>query len=149
MYERYINLYCWISNTYFVSFKEQTTSVANKHERMIKYYQWVPIILLCLALGFLIPRFIYRFLTKQMGVDILNMADAAVNYVSIEKFENRRKTLLYLTNTIHCYSSFKRNNNSSNGKNGSGSAVGLSNRIISILNFRLLLEGTYLTIFYL
>lgn len=103
-YEHYINVYCWISNTYYVSFTEQTTSLRNKPERMLKYYQWVPMILLCLALFFLIPRFIYRFLSKQSGLDMLNLADASINYMSVEKFDKRRRSLLYLANSIHFYS---------------------------------------------
>jgi len=151
MYERYINLYCWISNTYFVSFNEQTNKITNKHERMIKYYQWVPLILLGLAFGFVIPRFIYRFLTKQTGLDIFHMADAAVNYVAIDQFESRKQTLLYLTNTIYHYSSFKRNN----GCNHQSADVNEkqnqknSNILMSILGLRRVFEGAYLTMFYL
>lgn len=103
-YEHYINVYCWISNTYYVSFKEQTTSVSNKPERMLKYYQWVPMILLSLAFFFLLPRFFYRFLSKQSGLDLLNIADAAINYMSVEKFDKRRRSLLYLANSVHFYS---------------------------------------------
>ena len=118
---------------------------------MIKYYQWVPLILLILALGFVIPRFIYRFLTKQCGVDIFHMADAAVNYVSIDQFESRRNTLLYLTNTIHRYSSFKRKNGWNHNHSDANSNRNVENHsfLMRILNFRRLFEGTHLTIFYL
>jgi hypothetical protein len=148
MYERYINIYCWISNTYYVTFKEQTTSLTNKPERMIKYYQWVPLILLCLAFGFLLPRFIYRFLTKQSGVDMLNMADAAVNYTTIEKFDQKRKILVYLTNTIHCYSSCNR---TKRGFATDGSNYGSSNsfNFLNPFSLKSKLHGTYLTIIYL
>jgi hypothetical protein len=103
-YEHYINVYCWISDTYYVSFREQTTSVTNKTERMLKYYQWVPMILLSLAFFFVLPRFMYRTLTKQSGLDIMNLADASINFMAVEKFDKRRRTLLYLVNSIHFYS---------------------------------------------
>ncbi len=118
---------------------------------MIRYYQWVPLILLGLAFGFVIPRFIYRFLTKQTGLDIFHMADAAVNYVAIDQFESRKQTLLYLTNTIYHYSSFKRNN----GCNHQSADVNekqnqkSSNILMSILGLRRVFDGAYLTMFYL
>ena len=119
-YEHYINVYCWISNTYYVSFREQTTSLFNKPERMLKYYQWVPMILLLLSLFFLLPRFLYRFLSKQSGLDLLNLADGAINYMSVEKFDKRRRSLLYLANSIHFYSA---TNKSKRTKDGFASAA--------------------------
>ena len=46
----------------------------------------------------------YRCLSKQSGLDLLNLADAAINYMSVEKFDKRRRSLLYLANSIHFYS---------------------------------------------
>ena len=122
-YEHYINVYCWISNTYYVSFKEQTTSVVNKPERMLKYYQWVPMILLGLAFFYLLPRFMYRFLSKQSGLDMLNLADAAINYMSVEKFDKRRRSLLYLANSLHFYSITNKSKRTKGGF-GTSSAFG-------------------------
>lgn len=119
-YEHYINVYCWISNTYYVAFKEQTTSLVDKPERMIKYYQWVPMILLILSFFFLLPRFVYRCLGKHSGVDMLNLADAAINYMAVEKFDKRRRTLLYLANSIHFYSIC---NKSKRAKGGFGTSA--------------------------
>lgn len=123
-YEHYINVYCWISNTYYVTFKEQTTSLTNKPERMLKYYQWVPMILLVLAFFFLLPRFMYRFLSKQSGLDLLNLADAAVNYMSVEKFDKRRRSLLYLANSIHFYSICNKTKRTKGGFFNSSSTYG-------------------------
>lgn len=158
-YEHYINIYCWISNTYYVTFKEQTTSLTNKHERMVKYYQWVPLILLALAFFFLIPRFLYRFFTKQSGVDMLNMADAAISYQAVEKFEKRRKILIYLTNTIHFYSTCNRAKRVKKGFSNSGIGVGNSGAMISnssskphiydLVCCHGKLNGAYLTVLYL
>lgn len=122
-YEHYINVYCWISNTYYVAFKEQTTSLVDKPERMIKYYQWVPMILLILSFFFLLPRFVYRGLSKHSGVDLLNLADAAINYMAVEKFDKRRRTLLYLANSIHFYSICNKSKRAKGGFGG-GAAIG-------------------------
>lgn len=116
-------MYCWISNTYYVSFKEQTTSVTNKPERMLKYYQWVPMILLLLAFFFLLPRFLYRALSKHSGIDMLNLADAAINYMSVEKFDKRRRILLYLANSIHFYSICNKSKRTKGGFSGPSSNV--------------------------
>lgn len=123
-YEHYINVYCWISNTYYVSYGEQTTSVNNKPERMIKYYQWVPMILLCLAFLFLLPRLMYRFLSKQSGIDLLNLADASFNYMAVEKFDKRRRSLLYLANSIHFYSVCNKSKRAKGGFTGNSSLGG-------------------------
>lgn len=157
-YEHYINIYCWISNTYYVTFKEQTTSLTNKHERMVKYYQWVPLILLTLAFCFLLPRFVYRFFTKQSGVDLLNMADAAVSYQAVEKFDKRRKILIYLTNTIHFYSTCNRAKRVKKGFTNTGIGAGTSGAMISnsstkphiydLLCCHGRLNGAYLTVLY-
>ena len=158
-YEHYINIYCWISNTYYVTFKEQTTSLTNKHERMVKYYQWVPLILLILAFCFLLPRFVYRFFTKQSGVDMLNMADASVSYMTVEKFDKRRKILIYLTNTIHFYSSCNRAKRAKKGFTHSGVGAGSSSGMISnksskphiydLLCCHGRINGAYLTVLYI
>ena len=159
-YEHYINVYCWISNTYFVSYREQTTSVTNKPERMVKYYQWVPLILLCLSFFFLLPRFFYRCLSKQSGIDMLNLADAAINYMSVEKFDKRRRSLLYLANSIHFYSitnKTKRNKGGFTGSSSFGSqvgspiigATGTKPHLYSLICCHGKLHGAYLTILYM
>ncbi len=90
---------------------------------MIKYYQWVPMILLILAFFFLLPRFMYRCLSKHSGVDMLNLADAAINYMAVEKFDKRRRTLLYLANSIHFYSICNKSKRTKGGF-GSNSSYG-------------------------
>jgi innexin len=90
---------------------------------MVKYYQWVPLILLALALSFLLPRFVYRFLSKQSGVDLLNVADASLNYVNVDKFDKRRKILTYLSNTIHFYSSCNKSKRLQRGFTSSSSSA--------------------------
>jgi hypothetical protein len=90
---------------------------------MIKYYQWVPMILLILAFFYLLPRFMYRFLSKQSGLDLLNLADASINYMSVEKFDKRRRSLLYLANSIHFYSICNKSRRTKGGF-GASSSIG-------------------------
>jgi hypothetical protein len=127
---------------------------------MVKYYQWVPLILLALSFCFLLPRFVYRFFTKQSGVDMLNMADAAVNYMAVEKFDKRRKILIYLTNTIHFYCSCNRakrvkkgfSNSGVNGGSSSGNMISNSSskpHIYDLLCCHGKINGAYLTVLYI
>ena len=158
-YEHYINVYCWISNTYYVSYKEQTTSVNNKPERMLKYYQWVPLILLCLSFFFLLPRFFYRSLSKQSGIDLLNLADASINYMSVEKFDKRRRILLYLANSIHFYSICNKSKRTKDGFGNSSYGAPVGSPILGTSSskpylYNLLcchgkLNGAYLTVLYI
>ena len=70
-WKTYTNSYCWVKNTYWLPFHEY---VPKQHEsdkrQMVPYYQWVPIILLVMALGFHAPAIIWRALNAASGVDI-------------------------------------------------------------------------------
>jgi hypothetical protein len=77
-------------------------------------------ILLILSFFFLLPRFLYRCMSKHSGIDMLNLADAAINYMSVEKFDKRRRILLYLANSVHFYSIC---NKSKRTKGGFGTAA--------------------------
>nr|BCY04511.1 hypothetical protein [Abalone asfa-like virus] len=61
----YLNNYCWLSNTYAVKEHGQMPkSIAARHENEIKYYQWVPFILLLMAIGFRIPILLWNLLVN-------------------------------------------------------------------------------------
>ncbi len=57
-HEEYTNSYCWVRNTYFLpwdnNIPREFEDDVGKH--MIKYYQWIPLILLTQALFFYLPR---------------------------------------------------------------------------------------------
>lgn len=59
-FETYTNRLCWLQNTYYVP--QESDIPDSEHERrqsMLKYYQWIHLILLFQALLFLIPRIIW------------------------------------------------------------------------------------------
>jgi innexin len=62
-YETYANQVCWISNTYYVNqtatMPEGPLAEETKKSTEIKYYQWVPFILLIQALFLYIPRIMW------------------------------------------------------------------------------------------
>ena len=103
-YEDYVNDVCWVSNTYFVDFKDQLPreeSVRKKDE--LKYYQWVPFILLCEALFFYIPNITWHALSGRSGIIMGDLVEAANYYKSVEKYDKQEKYLSYLIEAIDHY----------------------------------------------
>ncbi|KAH3750320.1 hypothetical protein DPMN_184840 [Dreissena polymorpha] len=78
-YEKYAEYYCWISNTYVVSFSETLpVDIGERKEREITYYQWVPLILALQAFMFKFPNVVWKLLHPNCGLNlnkIVNMAD--------------------------------------------------------------------------
>uniref|UniRef100_A0A915B1K3 Innexin n=2 Tax=Parascaris univalens TaxID=6257 RepID=A0A915B1K3_PARUN len=77
-WEQYIENYCFVENTYFVTTNEELPSGdADRESREIHYYQWVPFILMLQALLFMIPRTVWKTLNWQTGLNIFALAQAA------------------------------------------------------------------------
>ncbi|XP_063717886.1 innexin unc-9-like [Symsagittifera roscoffensis] len=81
---QYTDTYCWVSNTYHLPIgipASLTKRVTHGYE--IKYYQWVPIMLVAQALMFFAPSLIWRAVSSQnldMGniVEATTLSDAAI-----------------------------------------------------------------------
>ncbi|KAK3594850.1 hypothetical protein CHS0354_005774 [Potamilus streckersoni] len=55
---------CWLTNTYDIPWNESIPmQKKDREEHEIRYYQWVPLILLCMAFMFYFPKFIWRTLS--------------------------------------------------------------------------------------
>ncbi|CAF2993913.1 unnamed protein product [Rotaria socialis] len=103
-YEVYSNNICWVSNTYYVATAETLPLDENKKKtRVVKYYQWTPFILLFQAVLFYLPRMLWRSLSAKSGINIVNLVDAALNYQTADRFEDRNKIMTYLTRSIDQY----------------------------------------------
>ncbi|VDD86381.1 unnamed protein product [Enterobius vermicularis] len=103
-WEEYAEDYCFIQNTYWVSFKEDVPkSVENRQEAEIGYYQWVPIVLALQALMFFIPAWIWKTLNKQSGLDLDTIVKEAKK-VRAAKSEDRKteisKLSLYISENL-------------------------------------------------
>ena len=94
----YTNNYCWVRNTYYLSFDEY---IPKEHEndkrRMIPYYQWMPIILLLQALFFHLPITVWRTLNRKSGVDVNYIVEAGEGFEDIEKTEEQDHILASMT----------------------------------------------------
>lgn len=105
-YEQYANQVCWISNTYYVNSTQTVPKEdAVKKSTEIKYYQWIPFILLIQALFLYIPRILWRLLTARAGLDMRDLVEAAHSYKSVEKFDNKKKIMEYIVQNIDQYAS--------------------------------------------
>ncbi|CAF0976246.1 unnamed protein product [Rotaria sordida] len=73
-YPKYIESYCWISNTYYIhSSMTPPHSDEDRRRAQIGYYQWVPILLLLMALFFYAPRLFWRSFNAHCSIDIQNL----------------------------------------------------------------------------
>jgi len=73
-YIKYIENYCWITNTYYVhSNVTPPHAIEDRRRAEICYYQWMPILLLLMALCFYIPRLFWRSFNIHCGIDIQNL----------------------------------------------------------------------------
>ncbi len=103
-YEEYINDICWVSNTYYVSLDQRLPdSEATRKSTELKYYQWVPFILLAQAFFFFIPHIVWRSLARRAGIDMRDIIEAAGNYKSVDKYDKREKYMTYMLTAIDQY----------------------------------------------
>jgi len=103
-YEDYINDVCWVSNTYYVDLGDKLPKIDSERKKVeLKYYQWVPFILLCEAFFFYIPNICWRALSRRSGIDMRDLVEAANNYKSVEKCDKQEKYMNYLIISIDQY----------------------------------------------
>lgn len=103
-YEEYINDICWVSNTYYISLDQKLPEAEQIRKSFeLKYYQWVPFILLSQAFFFYIPHLAWRALSRRSGIDIRDIVEAASNYKSVDKYENRQKYMSYMLTAVDQY----------------------------------------------
>ena len=54
-----------------------------RRQNELRYYQWIPFILLLQAFCFYFPHIIWRSLSRRSGIDIRDIVDASINYKSV------------------------------------------------------------------
>lgn len=69
---------CWTNGTYYLPFEvEDIPNSVNKRQR-ISYYQWVPLMLVCQAILFYVPRAFWRAFNSHFGITVHTITDAAI-----------------------------------------------------------------------
>lgn len=70
-WEKYVERHCFIENTYFTRLEDKIPeSSAEKKDRELAYYQWLPIMLALQAALCYAPRMIWRLLNKSSGLNL-------------------------------------------------------------------------------
>ena len=57
----------------------------DRRKTELKYYQWVPFLLLIQAFFFYIPQIAWRALSLRSGIDLRDLIEAASSYKCVEK----------------------------------------------------------------
>ncbi len=97
-YGEYIDRLCYIQNTYHVAKHRSIPQDKNiRHERTLKYYQWINLVLLIQALFFSLPRIIWQSFNNKIGLAIRNLVDASNKCQSFNIDENRNESMSYIT----------------------------------------------------
>ena len=103
-HERYANDICWISDHFYLPFKEEVPSAAERANlRHISYYRWVPIFLLVQALLFYIPCQIWRSLNNKSGIDVNKIVETAVAYHVADYGEGQTKLMNFMVRQFDRY----------------------------------------------
>lgn len=77
-WQTYTENYCWIKSTYWVpSEAEVLPDVQDRDDNIIGYYQWVPFILLGIALSFNVPRTVWKLCNWHSGIQVQLVIDEA------------------------------------------------------------------------
>lgn len=89
---------CWTTDTYYLGYEEAYIPKEDDPKAMIGYYQWVPLILSFQAILFYLPRPIWMLLSKQSGVSVTTITDAAVEYQGKSDPAARTRIMSYMRN---------------------------------------------------
>jgi len=69
---------------------------ALKSRRTLSYYQWVPIVLMSLALWCVCPHLLWRCASRRAGVNVTAIVDTSQSYQKAMYSEPRDHALRYL-----------------------------------------------------
>jgi innexin len=76
---------------------------AREKRYVLRYYQFVPFILLLQALFYLLPRLFWRSFSRHSGIDARNIMDAAHSLKSVKRFHKQKSIMAYLISLIQQY----------------------------------------------
>jgi innexin len=74
-----------------------------RRESSIRYYQWIPFILLFEAFFFFLPYALWRMLCQRSGIDIRDIVEAATNYKKATDEKKREQLMKFMVAVIDQY----------------------------------------------
>lgn len=91
-------------NTYYLN---DDNTIPEDHsvrrEMSIRYYQWIPFILLFQAFFFFLPYVLWRALCQRSGIDIRDIVEAATSYKKSTDEKNREQLMNFMVSVIDQY----------------------------------------------
>jgi hypothetical protein len=76
---------------------------AREKRYILRYYQFVPFILLLQALFYILPRLFWRSFSRHSGIDTRNIMDATHSLKTVKRFHKHKSIIAYLVSLIHQY----------------------------------------------
>ena len=74
-----------------------------RRDTSIRYYQWIPFILLFQAFCFYSPYVLWRVLCQRSGIDIRDIVEAATNYKKSTNEKKREELTKYMVSIMDQY----------------------------------------------
>ncbi|OWF49230.1 innexin unc-9-like [Mizuhopecten yessoensis] len=92
----YTNFVCWVSNTYYIPMQHQIpVELEGRRQKELTYYQWIPMILLTMALLFKLPRMVFKVFSAASGISLDRLCTLAKE-TQYANPEDREKKLSYI-----------------------------------------------------
>ncbi|KAL7057486.1 hypothetical protein AAHC03_016693 [Spirometra sp. Aus1] len=100
--EEYAESVCWVTSTYFLPTRQKTVpeSTAEREERKLLYYQWVPFVLMIQAFLFNFPCIIWRLFNWQSGIHLSSIMEVSCDIEMIRDPESRKSNISYVARHI-------------------------------------------------
>ena len=114
-YIMYMNSYCWVRNTYYLPWEQVDIPGEEEPRSHLKYYQWMPFILLGQAVLFFLPSTVWHGLNQKGGIDSDNILAAACTFTRAKFITQRESKLAAIVNLFDRFLS--KNTNYAGGYN--------------------------------
>ena len=89
-YEEYANRLCFLQNTYHIDRSKIVPREKElRHDKTLKYYQWIPFVLLIQIFVVSLPRITWQFANGRFGLPLTSLIDAAHRYQSFDASEEQ------------------------------------------------------------
>ncbi|KAI0987741.1 hypothetical protein GJ496_008441 [Pomphorhynchus laevis] len=99
-YEKYMESYCWLKNTYTMR-EDNQLSLDLRKMNEIKYYQWTPLILVMQAAVFYFPKILWRTLGPRIsGINLYDIATVAHKSVQYNEAEYNQNDMRYMVKSF-------------------------------------------------